>query len=360
MTTISVERVSKQYSDGEETTTAVDDVSFKVTSGESLVLVGPSGSGKTTLLRLIAGLEAPDSGRVRHGGRDVLEVQPTERGVGMVFQGGSLMPIWKARRTVGFFLQLRRRQHELPERIVRISQITGLDTDQLLERYPAHMSGGEQQRVAVARALARDLNVLLLDNPFANLDARLRTEARVELKKLLREFSVTTVYVTHDQTDAMTLGQRVGIMRQGKLVQLGTYQQLYHTPINLFVARFIGQRAINCFPGYAIGGRWRGDNFGGYPIRGDLPDGTRVTLGIRPEFVRVADADAEGSVPGRVTHVTTYFSERYRLVEVRGGGETWSLTVPYEREVSPGTTLPCVLDDGGISYFDTQTGVRIG
>jgi multiple sugar transport system ATP-binding protein len=359
VTAISVEHVSKRFPPhvpGDEPVRAVDDVTFRVGSGEIVALLGPSGSGKTTLLRLMAGLERPDTGQVLYDGQNIRDIPEEERGIGMVFQQSALVPHWVSRRSVGFFLAIRSREHELPDRLERIAQITGLGLDTLLERYPTQLSGGEQQRVSIARALARDLSVLLLDAPFANLDAQLRDEARIELKRLLQEFPVTTVYTTHDQTEAMALARRVVLIDGGRLVQMGTYQQLYHLPVDLFVARFVGGQAINIFQGYSLEGKWQGDNFGGYPIRADLEDGTRVTLGIRPENVRLAD---EG-VAGRVVSVVPFYSRRYCQVEVRGGGESWTLNVPIERQVAVGSTVTCALDEARLHYFDPQTGNRIG
>lgn len=360
MTTITLESVCKRFwraSDtGRQPVIAVDDVSLKIKSGETLAILGPSACGKTTLLRLIAGLEKPDSGRILYDNADLQTIPVKERNIGMVFQEGGLAPHWKTRRSVGFYLELRKREDELPERIVRISEITGIGLDRLLERRPEQLSGGEQQRVSIARALARDLNVLLFDEPFANLDAKLRTEARVELKRLLREFPVTSIYVTHDQVEAIALSHRLAIMREGQIVQLGTYQQLYDRPMNLFMATFIGMPPINLFPGHIVDGRWQGENFGGYPIRRDLPDGTSVTLGVRPEHLGLAD----GGVPGVVDRVTPFYAERYQLVDVHLAGEQWSLQVPRQTRIVVGSTIYCAPDQDYLHYFDTDTGKRIG
>jgi ABC-type sugar transport system ATPase subunit len=360
MTTITLENVCKRFvradADGEAVVRAVDNISLKIVPGQVLVILGPSGSGKTTLLRLIAGLTKPDSGQVLYDNVPLQQIPTKDRGIGMVFQEGALVPNWKSRRSVGFFLELRRREHELPERIERISEITGIGLEKLLDRRPGKLSGGEKQRVSIARALARDLKILLVDEPFANLDAKLRSSARVELKRLLGEFPVTTVYVTHDQVEAMALADRIAVMHAGKLEQAGTYRQLYDTPASLFMAGFIGILPINLFPGHIEGGRWYGRNFGGYPIRGDLPDGTPVTLGVRPEFVHLRD---EGT-PGVVERATRFLPERTQLVELRMAGERWSLTTGLDQPVATGATVHCILDPGGLLYFDTKTGTRIG
>ncbi len=358
MTSITVEHVSRTFDDDVhgEPVLALDNVSLRVESGQVLAIMGPSGCGKSTLLRIIAGLVGPNEGRVLFDNVPLDEVPRDERGIGMVFQEGALMPHWKARASVGFFLALRRREHEIPERVRRISKITGLGLDVLLDRKPSQLSGGEQQRVSIARALTRDLNILLMDEPFANIDAKLRGESRLELKRLLNEFPVTAIYVTHDQTEAIALSKRIAIMRAGRMEQVGSYEQLYGNPINLFVATFIGQTTINQFNGYVLEGTWQGDNFGGYPLRRDLDDGTRVIMAIRPEFISVAPA----GVRGKVETVTPYFAERYSLLEVRGNGERWQLHAPLDANIKPGQFIHCKLDREGLLFFDKQTEVRIG
>ncbi|MFO7320627.1 MAG: ABC transporter ATP-binding protein [Chloroflexota bacterium] len=360
MTTITLEHVSKTFEQwvGEEPAQvkAVDDVSLKIVSGDVLAILGPSGCGKSTLLRIVAGLTAPDEGEVLYDNVPLRDIPWRDRGVGMVFQDSALMPHWEAGKSVGFFLWLRKREHEVPARVSRISQITGFGLDQLLGKRPAHLSGGEQQRVAIARALTRDPRVFLFDEPFSNLDAKLRTAARVELKRLLQEFPVTSIYVTHDQHEATALAHRIAVMREGRLVQVGTYNQLYSNPRNLFVATFIGTPAINLFEGFAVEAHWRGENFGGFRIRSDLDDGTRVILGVRPEHVLLRD----GGVQAIVEEVIPYYAERFQLVQVRAGRERWQLLAPMERSIRPGDTCCCALDESGLLFFDRKTGLRIG
>lgn len=362
MTRITVNHVSKSFADTDNDVpvTALDDIHFKVQSGETLAVLGPSGCGKSTLLRIIAGLTEPDSGQVLYDNTPLRDVPKMERGIGMIFQEGALMPHWESGKSVGFFLSLRNRTEEVPERVREISRITGFGIELLMDRHPKELSGGEQQRVAIARALTRDLQVLLMDEPFANIDAKLRAQARVELKRLINRFPVTSVYVTHDQTEAMVLARRLIVMNRGKIEQAGTYQQLYENPINRFVAEFIGTEPINMLKGFVISGKWKGDSFGGFGIRQDLEEGERVLLGIRPEHVRRVDADAPDAVPGTVTEVTPFFAERYQQVTVRGNGETWLMHVPPAVQVAPRDTIHCALDPKHILYFDTQTGVRIG
>lgn len=360
MTTVTFEHVTKRFHqriEGESrTVTAVDNVSLKLISGDVLAILGPSGCGKSTLLRLIAGLEVPDEGTIYYDNVPLSEIDIKDRGVGMVFQNGALMPHWEGWRTVGFFLSLRKREREVPERVAQVAKITGIGLERLLERRPSHLSGGERQRVGIARALARDPRVFLFDEPFANLDAKIRAEARVELKRLLYEFPVTSVYVTHDQIEAIALADRIAVMRDGQIEQVGTYHQLYQNPVNLFVATFIGTPLMNEFKGRVVDGHWQGENFGGYPIRHDLETGTPVTLGIRPENIRLA---SEG-VAAVVDQVTPFFAERYKLLDVHLGSEDWQITVPLDTDVEVGSTIYCELDPQGILFFDTKTGKRIG
>ncbi len=359
MTSITLEHVSKAFEapfGSDKPIPAVQNVSLKVTSGDILGILGPSGCGKSTLLRLIAGLHAPDSGRVLYDDVDLKDVPLRERGVGMVFQEGALIPHWESRKSVGFFLSLRKRDVEIPEKLKRISKITGIGLNQLLERKPRQLSGGEQQRVSIARALARDLKILLFDEPFSNLDAKYRHEARVELKRLLNEFPVTSVYVTHDQVEAVALSHRIAIMREGQIEQVGTYHQLYTSPHNLFVATFLGQQPINLFQGFVIDAHWRGVNFAGFPMRRDLEEGSKVTLGIRPEHVRLD----EGGVECKVDEVVPYLAERYQHVTVHAPGERFTLHVPLDHPVKRGDTLRCSLDPDEILLFDASAGTRIG
>lgn len=321
-----------------------------------MVLLGPSGCGKSTLLRLIAGLITPDSGRILYDNIPLADVPLIDRHIGMVFQTGALIPHWRAKQSVGFFYHLRQRDMEVTPRIERISQITGIGLDKLLERRPAQLSGGEQQRVSIARALTRDLRVLLFDEPFANIDALLRTQARIELKRLLREFPVTTVYVTHDQDEASALGHKIAVMRDGRIEQIGTYAQLLESPVNLFVAQFVGVPTINMFHGHAQNGTWQGDNFGGYPFRTDYADGTPVTMAIRPHhFILKPDG-----VPCVIDNIFIYLAERFQLLEVWIAGERWSMAFPLEMPFERGATIYCDILPEHILYFDTQTGVRIG
>ncbi|NWF70643.1 MAG: ABC transporter ATP-binding protein [Chloroflexi bacterium] len=356
MTTVTLEHVSKQFRDSTTAAVrAVQDVSLKIAPRETLAIVGPSGCGKTTLLRLIAGLETPNSGRVLYDHQPVSEIPLMQRNIGMVFQHGALIPHWQAGQNVGFFLWLRHREKEVPERVRRIAQITGFGLEKLLTRKTSQLSGGEQQRIGIARALTRDLNVLLLDEPFANLDAKFRMAARYELKRLLHEFPVTSVYVTHDQHEAIALAQRIAVMRDGHLEQVGSYAQLYESPINLFIATFIGTPPINLFAGRSVGASWAGENLGGYRIRGDLPEGTPLTLGVRPEHWVL---DAAG-VSCLVELVTPLYAERQQMVTVGAGRERWTLLLPLTPAVRVGETLRCAPLREHMLFFDSASGLRV-
>ena len=360
MTTVTLEHISKRFGsdqlNGDPAVTAVEDISLKLNTGDVLAILGPSGCGKSTLLRLISGIFKPDSGRILYNDIDLQDVPLRERGIGMVFQEGALIPHWESRKSVGFFLSLRQREVEVPEKLHQIAKITGIGLDQLMERRPGQLSGGEKQRIGIARALARDLQVLLFDEPFANLDAKYRTEARVELKRLLNAFPVTSVYVTHDQVEAIALSHRIAVMRAGKIEQIGTYQQLYGSPHNIFVATFIGSPPINLFKGRSVNGHWQGENFGGYAIRRDLPENSPVTAGIRAEHMHLQ----EGGIPGVVEQAVPMLAERHQLVMVHLAGETWTLTAPLNQHIERGSTIYCGLQSDELLFFDSKTGIRIG
>ncbi|MBZ0294288.1 MAG: ABC transporter ATP-binding protein [Anaerolineae bacterium] len=360
MSVVTLEHVTKRFYqniDGARSyVTPIDDISMKIHEGEVLAILGPSGCGKSTFLRLIAGLETPDKGEILFDNIPLDQIEIKDRGIGMVFQEGALMPHWEGWRTVGFFLTLRQREDEVPARVHRVSEVTGIGLEKLLAKKPRHLSGGERQRVGIARALARDPRVFLFDEPFSNLDAKIRSQSRVELKRLLQEFPVTSVYVTHDQIEAIALADRIGVMRDGKIEQVDTYHDLYHNPVNLFVGTFISTPLMNTFEGEVVDGLWQGTNFGGYRLRSDLDTGTRVTLGIRPEFMVLGP---EG-VGATVEHVTMFLPERYKLLAVRGNREHWEVTAPLDYPVEAGDTIHCTADSAGLLFFDTKTGRRIG
>jgi multiple sugar transport system ATP-binding protein len=268
---------------------AVDDVSLEIDDGEFVVLVGPSGCGKSTLLRMIAGLEEVTEGSIEIGGRDVTDLAPRHRDIAMVFQSYALYPHMSVRDNLGYGLKVRRTQKaEIKRRVDEVAELLGLA--ELLERRPAALSGGQRQRVAMGRAIVREPRAFLMDEPLSNLDAKLRVDMRASLAQLHERLGVTTVYVTHDQVEAMTLGRRVAVMRAGKMLQLDTPQSLYHQPRNLFVAAFIGSPTMNLVEAAVernelVFGQFR------VPMPDRRPPNLtgKVVLGIRPEYFEDAN-----------------------------------------------------------------------
>ena len=292
MAGIVLDGVSKVFDDG---TRAVDGVDLEITDGEFMVLVGPSGCGKSTLLRLVAGLEEVTSGRVLLGERDVTRALERDRDMAMVFQNYALYPHMSVRENLAFGLRLRRMPK--PERVRRVDEAAAtLGLDQLLDRKPAALSGGQRQRVAMGRAMVREPAAFLMDEPLSNLDAKLRVAMRAELARLHERLGVTTVYVTHDQVEAMTLGHRVAVMREGVLQQCAPPEELYDRPANLFVAAFMGSPAMNLVEAAVTA---EGLLFGDHrlPLPGaaaGLPeDAPRVIVGVRPSDFALAGPDAD-------------------------------------------------------------------
>jgi len=269
---IKLNNVSKIFSGG---VVAVDSVSLTIGSGEFLVLVGPSGCGKSTLLRMIAGLEHLSDGTISIGERDVTDLPPRSRDVAMVFQSYALYPHMTVRENLGYGLKVRKiPKHEIRERVDRAAKLLGLD--KLLDRKPGALSGGQRQRVAMGRAIVREPQAFLMDEPLSNLDAKLRVSMRAQLGALHARLATTTIYVTHDQIEAMTLGQRVAVMREGRIQQVDTPQELYTRPANLFVAAFIGSPAMNLVEAELADGAL---HFGGYAISGPV---RRLIVGHTP------------------------------------------------------------------------------
>jgi multiple sugar transport system ATP-binding protein len=281
MAEIELEHLTKVFPGG---VVAVDDVNLQVGDGEFIVLVGPSGCGKSTLLRMIAGLEEATEGRISVGGRDVTDLAPRRRDVAMVFQSYALYPHMSVRQNIGYGLKVRRTpKPETKRRVEEVAALLGLED--MLDRRPGQLSGGQRQRVAMGRAIVREPKAFLMDEPLSNLDAKLRVGVRASLAQLHARLGVTTVYVTHDQTEAMTLGQRVAVMRDGRILQVDAPQTLYREPVDVFVAAFIGTPAMNL-----VEARLDGDDvvFGQFrvpldPRRRPSAGGRDVVLGIRPE-----------------------------------------------------------------------------
>jgi multiple sugar transport system ATP-binding protein len=284
MAEIVLDHVTKQYDDGYE---AVKDLNLEIADGEFMILVGPSGCGKSTALRMIAGLEDISDGELRIGGEVVNERAPKDRDIAMVFQNYALYPHMTVRENMGFALKLAKTpEAEINQKVEEAARI--LDLTQHLDRKPANLSGGQRQRVAMGRAIVRDPKAFLMDEPLSNLDAKLRVQTRAEVARLQSRLGTTTVYVTHDQTEAMTLGDRVAVMRSGVLQQVGTPTELYDRPVNIFVAGFIGSPAMNFLPA-TVEGETLKLPIGDVPLQGELAreagqaSGRGLLVGIRPE-----------------------------------------------------------------------------
>ena len=360
MRTVTLKQINKTFYDKRRKLSpvlAISDLDLHIANGEAVVLLGPSGCGKTTLLRLIAGLDQPDSGTVYYNDIPLREIPVKERGIGMVFQNYVLIPHWESRKTVGFFLRLRDREHEVPEHVNSVAKITGVDIESLMGRFPRHLSGGEKQRVSIARAFARDLQLLLFDEPFANLDAKFRAQARVELKRLIQRFNVTLVYVTHDQVEAMSVADRIVVINAGRIVQSGTYHQLLADPNSLFVAQFLGMPPINTFWGRVSGGEWDGSYMGRAPLPSPRPNWSEVIVGIRPQHISLSEADE--SIPAIVERVTPHYAEKYTLLEVWLRKRRWKIQVPLNQSFAQGDTIRCKLDWHEAMFFDAASGERI-
>jgi multiple sugar transport system ATP-binding protein len=375
MAAIRLDRVTKAYGD----VVAVDDVSLEIADGEFLVLVGPSGCGKSTLLRMIAGLEDVTSGGIAIGERDVTWLAPKDRDIAMVFQTYALYPHMSVRQNLGYGLKARRTpKAEIARRVNEVAELLGLE--ELLERRPSQLSGGQRQRVAMGRAIAREPHAFLLDEPLSNLDAKLRVGMRASLTQLHRQLGVTTVYVTHDQVEAMTLGQRVAVMRKGEIVQVDSPHKLYTEPRDLFVAGFIGSPSMNLVEAAVEGTTVRFGEFS-LPLPPDrrLPDGP-VVLGIRPEsFEDAALAPALPSIDVQVdvledlgSDAHVFFTAQARPVsaealetadDARGliavGGAMLTARVHAGSAIRAGERAALAVDPRGLQFFDPSTGLRL-
>jgi len=300
---VELDRLSKRFG----AVDVIQDLSLAVEAGEFCALLGPSGCGKSTLLRMIAGLETVTSGRVVIGGRDVTGVPPAKRRISMVFQSYALYPHMSVRQNIGFSLDVAGApKREIVEKSDRVAAL--LQLQELMDRKPAQLSGGQRQRVAIGRALVRDPEVFLFDEPLSNLDAKLRVQMRLELAKLHQELAATMVYVTHDQVEAMTLADRVVVLDRGRISQVGTPLDLYHRPENKFVASFIGSPAMNFLPAAVTGAaglevqlRLAGSGEATFRSRRPLAEGLgEIELGIRPEHIATAPPGSGSLLDGKV------------------------------------------------------------
>jgi multiple sugar transport system ATP-binding protein len=347
---------------------AVDDVSLEVADGEFLVLVGPSGCGKTTTLRMIAGFERPTYGTIAIGERVVNRISPKDRNLAMVFQSYALYPHMTVAKNLSFGMRVRRAPRaEIARRVQEAAETLGLQD--LLQRKPSQLSGGQRQRVALGRALLREPEAFLMDEPLSNLDAALRIQMRVELSRLHDRFRATTVYVTHDQVEAMTMGDRIAVMNSGRMQQCDTPERLYEQPANLFVAGFIGAPKMNLVGGRvgSADGAPAIDWFGQLvPLDGELAGATRslrsaeVTVGLRPEDLRWA-RDAPTACTARmdalVEVVEPVGSETYVVVRVRG--EALTARFPSRSGVQTGDKVELAFDAAHLHIFRRDNGTSV-
>jgi ABC-type sugar transport system ATPase subunit len=346
---------------------ALDHVNLTVPNGRTFVVVGPSGCGKTSLLRVIAGLEKEYSGQVLFDGEDVKDIEPKDREIGVVFQGYALYPNFNGEGNLSFFFKVNKISDEKTrERIQYTSELMGIGFNELLPRRIGTLSGGEKQRVAIGRAIVRAPRVLLLDEPLANLDAKLRVQTRTEIKRLLRRFSITALYVTHDQVEAFALADQIVVMNQGRIEQVGTYQDLMENPINTFVAGFLGLPPMSLLSGGVISGDKLilGQTLVPLPERvlRLVQDDQPVTLGMRQEAVSISAENAPANSIELLAVVESHepdYVHRTQTVHLRTGPWTCSSLAPLEMNFQVGQSVHAQLDPERLYFFDTRTGHRI-
>ena len=331
MTTLELNNLTMRYRDGKQEVLAVDELDLSIDDGEFLVVVGPSGCGKSTTLRAIAGLETVSEGEIRLNGELLNDVKSQHRDIAMVFQSYALYPHMTVRQNMAFGLE---ESTDLDDTTIaeRVEETAGLlDVAELLDRKPAELSGGQRQRIALGRSIVRDPEVFLMDEPLSNLDAKLRAQMRMELQRLQEDLGTTTVYVTHDQTEAMTMGDRIAILNEGRLQQVSTPLECYNRPNNLFVAGFIGDPAMNFFSVRHDDGMLEGDRFSypvGEAIAERLGQGQQLILGIRPEDISLADdATATDSFDALVDVVEPH--GHFNDVHLRFTGEGGRTAEPF-------------------------------
>jgi multiple sugar transport system ATP-binding protein len=325
---LELERITKRFGARE----AVSDVSFTAADGEFVVLLGPSGCGKSTLLRMIAGLETPDQGAIRLAGNDITHRESRDRDIAMVFQSYALYPHMTIAQNIGYPLRVRKTPvAEIAKQVAGVAERLGLSS--LLANFPRHLSGGERQRVALARAIIRRPKAFLMDEPLSNLDARLRVEMRAELKRLQHDLRIVTLYVTHDQAEAMTLAHRIAVMRDGKIQQYDTPANVYHRPANTFVAGFVGSPAMNFIE----------------------QEGVRI--GVRPEDVELSLTDRPGWSAARV-YVTEEMGNE-NLVVLNYDGDRVTARVPSDMRLDFDTPVWFCFRPDKIHRFDKASGARL-
>ncbi len=347
--------IRKVFGKGDKAVEILKKIDIEVQPGEFLILVGPSGCGKSTLLNIIAGLEEPTEGELRINGKDVIGVAPAQRDIAMVFQSYALYPTMSVADNIGFALEMRKVPKDV--RTKRIHEVAAmLQIEHLLDRRPAQLSGGQRQRVAMGRALARDPQLFLFDEPLSNLDAKLRVEMRAEIKRLHHVSGITSVYVTHDQIEAMTLGSRIAVMKDGILQQIGTPDDIYRRPANTYVAGFIGSPNMNFIAGHAdgagSGGLFRFEG-GTLDLGCPAPAGA-VTLGQRPEHIHLSP---DAPWRGEVVLVEPTGADTYVVVKTAVGLLT--VRVAPNTVIKVGEHTGLTVSNRHNNWFDAKTGVRL-
>ena len=350
MATVSIRNVRKRFG----STEVLHGVSVEIADGEFVILVGPSGCGKSTLLRMIAGLENISDGEIAIGGRVVNDVPPKARDIAMVFQNYALYPHMTVKDNMAFALSLANAPKTVvEEKVGRAAQILGLRP--YLNRYPRQLSGGQRQRVAMGRAIVRDPQVFLFDEPLSNLDAKLRVQMRAEIKELHQRLQTTTIYVTHDQIEAMTMADKIVVMNGGNVEQIGAPLELYDRPSNLFVAGFIGSPAMNFVRGRVTGGGFKADEGTALPLNGSgkPSEGKPIVYGIRPEHFQLSP----NGLPAKVHVIEPTGSETQVMAEFAGT----PIIAAFRERVSarPGETIRIAPDPALVHLFDAETGIRV-
>ncbi|MFB6307997.1 MAG: ABC transporter ATP-binding protein [Haloarculaceae archaeon] len=341
---VEIDNLTKSFGD----LVAVDGVSLTIEDGEFVTLVGPSGCGKTTTLRCIAGLETPTSGSISFDDRDVTDTSPKDRDIAFVFQDYALYPHMTARKNISFALEdTGMASDEIQKRVTDVAEMLGIENH--LDKKPGNLSGGQQQRVALGRSIVRDPDIFLLDEPLANLDAKLRVQMRAELQQLHQELQTTTIYVTHDQEEAMTMSDRVAILNQGELQQIASPEEVYTQPANEFVAGFIGSPSMNFISCSTAGDEVETDAFS--IEAADAGDAAATTLGIRPEDVDVVDP-GDGIAESTVNVFENVGAYNIVYLEVPGLEEELVAQVPPSQHVNPGERVGVDLDADRIHLFD--------
>ena len=358
MATVTFEHVTKRFGDF----VAVNDNNLEIQDGEFMVLVGPSGCGKTTSLRMIAGLEEISSGTLKIGDRVVNDVAPKDRDIAMVFQSYALYPHMTVRDNLAFGLKLRKvPKAEIDRRVGEAARILGLEN--MLTRKPRELSGGQRQRVALGRAIVREPAVFLMDEPLSNLDAKLRVQTRAEIARLHQRLKTTTVYVTHDQVEAMTMGTRIAVMDKGEIQQVGTPQALYDHPSNRFVAGFIGSPSMN-FANVSVDGG--GSTLSGEGLTATLPtrfsealgeaNKRKLVAGFRPEHLELGELSEVATIRGTAEVVEYLGNEELLHVTVKDRADDIVAVVPSSHRVKPGDVLDLKVSLGHLHLFDAETG----